>query len=60
MASIFCEIKKMKKILLLSILIILSGCIQVGEFSPQSHELYEAGKPDCEKNPERCYKGIPW
>lgn len=50
----------MKKVLLLLVLIILSGCVKVGEFSPQSHDLYEMGKPDCEKNPEKCHKGVPW
>lgn len=59
MVSVFCEIK-MKKILLLLFLLILCACVQVGEFSPESHDLYEMGKADCEKTPEKCHKGVPW
>ena len=50
----------MKKILLLLLISILAGCIKVGEFSQQSHDLYEMGKVDCKKNPEKCHKGVPW
>ena len=50
----------MKRILLFLIVILIGGCVKAGDFSPQTHELYEMGKPDCEKTPERCYKGIPW
>jgi hypothetical protein len=50
----------MKKILLVLLVIILSACVKAGEFTPQVYELHEMGKPDCEKTPERCYKGIPW
>ena len=50
----------MKKILLLVLVAALSGCIKAGEFTPETHKLYEMGKPDCEKTPEKCHKGIPW
>ncbi|MBR2921783.1 MAG: hypothetical protein IKC10_00520 [Alphaproteobacteria bacterium] len=50
----------MKKILLFVMILLLSGCVKVGEFTPETHKLYEMGKPDCEKTPERCYKGVPW
>ena len=50
----------MKKIFILLLVVILSGCIKAGEFSPESHRLYELGKADCEKTPEKCHKGVPW
>lgn len=57
---LFLQGNKMKKILLLILIVILSGCVKVGEFSPDSRRLYEYGKVDCEKTPEKCHKGIPW
>ncbi len=50
----------MKKIFILLLVVILSGCIKAGEFSPESQRLYELGKPDCEKTPEKCHKGVAW
>ena len=50
----------MKKIIALLLLVLISGCVKVGEFSPESHALYEKGNPDCEKTPERCIDGVPW
>ena len=50
----------MKKVIMFLLIAILSACVKAGEFTPETHALYEMGKPDCEKTPERCYKGIPW
>ena len=50
----------MKKILLVVMIAMLSACVKAGEFSSKTHALYEMGKPDCEKMPERCHKGVPW
>ena len=50
----------MKNFLILLLVVLISGCVKVGEFTPRSHELYEMGKADCEKTPERCHKGVPW
>ena len=44
----------MKKILLILLVALLSACIKVGEFTPETYKLYEMGKIDCEKNPEKC------
>ena len=50
----------MKKVLLFLMVAILCGCVKSGEFTPETNQLYEMGKVDCEKTPERCYKGVPW
>ncbi len=50
----------MKYLLVLFFVLFLSGCIQVGEFTPERHAQYELGKPDCNKTPEKCINGIPW
>jgi len=49
-----------KNILVCLLVIILSGCIKAGEFSPERHAQYELGHADCEKTPERCIHGVPW
>ena len=54
------EVKNMKNLFVLLLLFFLCGCYTAGEFTKDTHELYEMGRPDCEKTPERCYKGIPW
>lgn len=50
----------MKKVLLFLFVTMLCSCIKAGEFTPETHQLYELGKPDCEKMPDRCHKGVPW
>ncbi len=49
----------MKKYLLFTLLLMLCAC-KVGEFPPGRHEVYDLGRPDCEKQPERCINGVPW
>ena len=36
------------------------GACKVGEFTPERHQIYDLGRPDCEKQPERCINGVPW
>ncbi len=50
----------MKKIFVFCIIVLLSACVKVGEFTPERHAQYELGKPDCNKTPEKCINGIPW
>ena len=50
----------MKKVLIVSILFLLCGCFEVGEFTPERHAQYELGNPDCKKTPERCIEGVAW
>lgn len=50
----------MKKAIALILLVVLTGCVRVGEFTPERHAQYELGKPDCDKTPEKCIKGVPW
>ncbi len=50
----------MKKICVFVLLILLTACVKVGEFTPERHAQYEQGKPDCNRTPERCINGIPW
>ena len=45
----------MKKIVLLLMVLILGGCIEAGEFTPETHKLYEMGKPDWEKLDGKCF-----
>ena len=50
----------MKKLFMLFLIVFLAACVKVGEFTPERHADYELGKPNCETNPEKCIKGIPW
>ena len=50
----------MRIFLMLGLLVLLCGCVKAGEFTPETNKLYELGKPNCEKVPERCHKGVPW
>ena len=49
-----------KKSFVFVFILLLCGCIEVGEFTPERHDQYEVGHPDCEKNPERCVEGVAW
>ncbi len=40
-------------------LLLLTACT-VGEFTPERHAMYDEGRPDCQKTPERCVNGYPW
>lgn len=50
----------MKKLLIAAFIIFLSGCMQVGKFSPERHAQHELGRPDCDVTPEKCIHGVPW
>lgn len=50
----------MKYLGVLLFLCLLSGCVKVGEFTPERHAQHELGTPDCNKTPEKCINGIPW
>ncbi len=55
----------MKKIVLLSMLLLLCACGKVfvaGDLSEKRKKLYEMGYEQdyCEKNPDRCVKGVQW
>ena len=50
----------MKKFLTLLLVVFLSACVQVGEFTPERHAQHETGRPDCNITPERCINGVPW
>ena len=54
----------MKKVILFSLLLVLVSCkcFVAGEMSEERKRLYELGneKDYCEKNPNRCIKGVPW
>lgn len=50
----------MKRLVILMLVVILSGCFKAGEFTPERHALYEMGQPDCDKTPEKCIDGVPW
>ncbi len=54
----------MKKIALFSLLMLLCACkgIVVGDLSEKRSRLYEVGneKDYCDKNPDKCIKGVKW
>lgn len=54
----------MKKAILFSLLILLAGCkcFVAGNLSEKRKHVYEVGNEQdyCEKNPDRCIKGVPW
>ncbi len=52
----------MKKLVLGLCLLLLSGCVLVGDFPENRERLHEYGHDEdyCHKNPGRCYNGIPW
>ncbi len=51
----------MKKIALF-LLLFLSGCVVAGDFPEDRNRLHSLGQDEgyCEKNPDRCVKGVPW
>ena len=51
----------MKKFLLF-FLLFLNGCVVAGDFPENRNRLHNLGKDEayCEKNPDRCIKGVPW
>lgn len=51
----------MKKIFIIFCLLVLCSC-EVGKFPENRERLHNSGvgKDFCEKNPQRCYQGIPW
>lgn len=50
----------MKRVFALILVVFLSACMQVGEFTPERHAQHEMGHPDCDEMPERCINGVPW
>ena len=54
------RIVKLKKVILFLLIAVLSGCVQVGEFTPKRHAQHEEGHVDCEKMPDRCINGVAW
>ncbi len=54
----------MKKLILLSIILLVTACkgIVAGEMSEKRKRLYEIGNEEnyCDKNPDRCIKGVAW
>jgi hypothetical protein len=54
----------MKKVVLFSLLLLLCACktIEAGKLTEKRSHLYEVGNEEdyCDKNPEKCIKGIPW
>lgn len=54
----------MKKCILFMLLILLCACkgIVAGEMSESRKRLYEIGNEEdyCDKNPDRCIKGVKW
>lgn len=50
----------MNKLIVLLMIMVLSGCVKAGEFSPERHAQYEQGHPECNKSPEKCVNGVPW
>ena len=51
----------MRKIFVLYILLLLSGCI-AGDFGPERERLYDmnSDKEICEQTPEHCINGVSW
>ena len=49
-----------QKAFALFLLVLLSACVEVGEFTPERHAEHELGHPDCQKTPERCIEGVAW
>lgn len=56
----------MKKILILMMLVLISGCaehaFEAGHVRKERKELYDYNKDEayCNENPDRCINGIPW
>ncbi len=52
----------MKKVLLFIGLLLLSGCVEVGNFPEDRVNLHEMGSENdyCDKHPSRCYEGVQW
>ena len=56
----------MKKILVLMMLILISGCaehaFEAGYVKKERKELYDYNNNDeyCQKNPNRCINNVPW
>lgn len=53
-------VKKMRKVLSLILLLMLTACIEAGKFSPERHALHEYGHPDCQATPEKCVNDTAW
>ena len=49
-----------RKVFVVFFILLLSGCIEAGKFTPERHAEYELGHPDCQKTPERCIDGVAW
>ena len=50
----------MRKLGLFLLVLVLSGCVEVGKFSPKRHAQHEVGHADCQKTPDRCVNGVAW
>ncbi|MBR3502240.1 MAG: hypothetical protein IKO06_04970 [Alphaproteobacteria bacterium] len=56
----------MKKILILMILVLVSGCqkhvFEAGHVKKERQELYDYNNDEkyCRENPDRCVGNVPW
>ena len=52
----------MKKILLLVCIVVLSACVESGNFEEKRVRMHEVNRDQdiCEKYPERCISGVSW
>lgn len=52
----------MKKFFLLISVLMLAGCIEVGNFPEDRQKLHEMGSESdyCAQHPNRCYEGVQW
>ncbi len=50
------------KIWVFFVLLFIGGCVVAGDFPEDRNKLHEMGRDStyCDKNPDRCVKGIPW
>ena len=54
----------MKKWYILLLVLILFGCVEVGNFDAKRERLHRMGTSEeanyCEQNPDRCVNGVAW
>lgn len=53
----------MRKLGICLCLLLLSGCVKVGEFPANREKLHNMGGQSedyCQKNPNRCVDGVVW